>query len=206
MRLRSWTRAALRLYPKPWRQRYGDEFLAMLEAREVRACDVFDMLGGALREQFWPSVGDSMVSLLMRVGAAAALTSVLFRWTLLDVTADWVGDPVDLVPFERAYWLQHPNAYYFSFMRDLWGVPFLGLVASFVAFRRLGIHRWLLAVTAIVSSVAIGLSWLLGVVWIGRMTAYAYTAIPFYAAMFAFQAILAFLILDRRSRAAEVNP
>jgi hypothetical protein len=37
----------LRLYPRQWRDRYEDEFIAMLEQREVSAEDYFDVLVNA---------------------------------------------------------------------------------------------------------------------------------------------------------------
>ena len=43
--------AALRLYPRAWRERYGEEFVAMLETGGVGVVDVFDIVRGALRAQ-----------------------------------------------------------------------------------------------------------------------------------------------------------
>lgn len=46
-------------YPRAWRKRYGDEFLALLEQQPPRVRDVFDILVGALlahRSQFRMSV------------------------------------------------------------------------------------------------------------------------------------------------------
>lgn len=38
----------LRLYPRRWRARYGDEFLALLEQQAITPAVVFDVLLGAL--------------------------------------------------------------------------------------------------------------------------------------------------------------
>ncbi|MEO6206355.1 MAG: hypothetical protein ABIP77_00205, partial [Candidatus Limnocylindrales bacterium] len=44
-------RALLRLYPAPWRARYGDEFQALLEERPLGPFDVADLLLGAFDAQ-----------------------------------------------------------------------------------------------------------------------------------------------------------
>jgi hypothetical protein len=41
-------RLLLRLYPAPWRARYGDEFAALLEERSLGPSDVADVVHGAL--------------------------------------------------------------------------------------------------------------------------------------------------------------
>ena len=40
--------AFVRLYPKAWRERYGDELMALLEDRPARPFDTLDLLLGAL--------------------------------------------------------------------------------------------------------------------------------------------------------------
>jgi len=61
--------AALRLYPKAWRERYWDEFVVMLQGREVRAADVFDIVRVALRAQG----GNMAFRRLLGVGLALAV-------------------------------------------------------------------------------------------------------------------------------------
>jgi hypothetical protein len=41
-------RLLLRLYPEPWRRRYGDEFDAVLKERSLGPTDVFDVIHGAI--------------------------------------------------------------------------------------------------------------------------------------------------------------
>ena len=49
----------VRLYPQAWRDRYGDEFAALLEERPPTAGDVLDTLRGALDAHLHPTVGAS---------------------------------------------------------------------------------------------------------------------------------------------------
>jgi hypothetical protein len=46
--------AFIRLYPKAWRERYGDELIALLEDRPARPLDIFDLLFGALDAHLHP--------------------------------------------------------------------------------------------------------------------------------------------------------
>ena len=49
----------VRLYPQAWRERYGDEFAALLEERPPTRSDVLDTLRGALDAHLHPIVGQS---------------------------------------------------------------------------------------------------------------------------------------------------
>ncbi len=46
----------VRLYPKPWRARYGDEFAAILEAQRPSVGLLVDVIAGALDARRWPQV------------------------------------------------------------------------------------------------------------------------------------------------------
>lgn len=48
-------RALLRLYPRLWRQRYGDELSALLEEQPLRLRIVLDIVRGALVQRFSPT-------------------------------------------------------------------------------------------------------------------------------------------------------
>jgi hypothetical protein len=48
--------ALVRLYPAAWRERYEDEFLALLEARPPTAGDRFDIIRGAFDARLHPQV------------------------------------------------------------------------------------------------------------------------------------------------------
>jgi hypothetical protein len=47
----------LRLYPRRWRERYGDEFLALVEERGVSIGALLDVLRGALDARLHPELG-----------------------------------------------------------------------------------------------------------------------------------------------------
>jgi hypothetical protein len=49
-------RAILRLYPRAWRERYGDELLALLAERPATLGDVVDIVGGALDARLHPQI------------------------------------------------------------------------------------------------------------------------------------------------------
>jgi hypothetical protein len=49
----------VRLYPRPWRDRYGDELEALLEARPPSLRDRFDVVRGAIDARLDPQVGDT---------------------------------------------------------------------------------------------------------------------------------------------------
>jgi hypothetical protein len=69
----------LRLYPAPWRHRYGEEFRAVLESRPLGPFDVADVLIGALdarltRFRFAGIAGlDGGPSMMLRIGGFGAL-------------------------------------------------------------------------------------------------------------------------------------
>jgi hypothetical protein len=46
----------LRLYPRAWRDRYGDELLALLEEHPATLVDTFDLIRGALDARLHPQV------------------------------------------------------------------------------------------------------------------------------------------------------
>ena len=45
----------LRLYPRPWRRRYGDEMAAMLEGRPFSLAAAIDLIAGAIDARLHPS-------------------------------------------------------------------------------------------------------------------------------------------------------
>lgn len=47
----------LHLYPRPWRERYGDEFLALVGDRPVRLPQIIDIVSGAIDAHLCPMSG-----------------------------------------------------------------------------------------------------------------------------------------------------
>ena len=97
--MRTWL---IRLYPARWRARYGDEFAALLEERQLGPFDVFDILLGALDAQLHLR-GVGAVSehrkgfpMTLRLGGIAAILGGALwiaglTWTFAD-SSD-VGEP-----------------------------------------------------------------------------------------------------------------
>jgi hypothetical protein len=79
----------LRLYPAPWRARYGDEFAAVLEERPLGPFDVADVLLGAidahlhLRGLGAASVHDKGFAMSLRIGGYAAIVGGLLWFITL---------------------------------------------------------------------------------------------------------------------------
>jgi hypothetical protein len=61
------TKYLLRLYPRTWRERYEEEFLAMLDQRPVSFLDGIDLFFGALDAQLHPHLGTTGMSLYERI-------------------------------------------------------------------------------------------------------------------------------------------
>ena len=63
------TRWLVRLYPQAWRERYEEEFVAMLEQRSISLLDVLDMVLGALEARLHPQLGNGR-TLMVKTGCA----------------------------------------------------------------------------------------------------------------------------------------
>ena len=61
------------LYPAPWRHRYGDEFLALLEERPPTAVQVLDVLWGAIDAHLFPQAPEGRFRMFTRVAGLAAI-------------------------------------------------------------------------------------------------------------------------------------
>jgi uncharacterized protein involved in exopolysaccharide biosynthesis len=77
--MRRVTRFLARLYPSTWRQRYGDEFDALLEDTKPKPRDAFDILWGAFKMQTttWTFGRITLACALIGVLAAAAISLAL---------------------------------------------------------------------------------------------------------------------------------
>jgi hypothetical protein len=63
----------VRFYPSAWRERYGDEFLALLEDRPPRRRDVLDIVWAALDAHLFPQASEGRLPMLIRITGLAAL-------------------------------------------------------------------------------------------------------------------------------------
>jgi hypothetical protein len=80
--MRRIARASLRLYPRSWRDRYGEELLGLLDEMRVTPADVVDLLNGAARSRLMDLPGgvvvsDSQARWLSRALGVASLAIVL---------------------------------------------------------------------------------------------------------------------------------
>jgi hypothetical protein len=152
-------RFLVRLYPAAWRERYGEEFLVLLEERPVGPFDVADVVLGALdaRLRFGrPNEGERRPHgflMSLRIGGIAALlgsglavTALIVGTGLVDIqvepavgmaimTVGLIAMLVALVGLSAFQARSHP--------RLAWAacaVPALGLVASLVGVAGLGLN------------------------------------------------------------------
>jgi hypothetical protein len=63
----------LRLYPIPWRQRYGAEFEDLLHSEGIGLHALFDVVRSAIVEHLHPTVGDGMNSINLNRYSVGAL-------------------------------------------------------------------------------------------------------------------------------------
>ena len=91
----------LRLYPAPWRARYGDEFEAILEERPLGPFDVADILLGALDAQLRLRAAGSQASqtrgitMSLRIGGFAAILGAAL-WAVAGLVNSGVFVDVDV--------------------------------------------------------------------------------------------------------------
>jgi hypothetical protein len=70
------------LYPRVWRERYEEEFLALLEEKPASAKDVIDVVFGALDAWFWPQTATERRAVVVEK-MRGSLLLVLWAWALL---------------------------------------------------------------------------------------------------------------------------
>ena len=69
-------RRLLRFYPREWRERYEEEFVAMLEQRPVSIADLIDIVLGALDAHARPQIfldGRMLIVIKLRRSVLAVL-------------------------------------------------------------------------------------------------------------------------------------
>jgi hypothetical protein len=79
----------VRLYPRAWRERYEDEFVALLEERPASVLDVYDLALGALDAWLSPQVVSERSVALMVGRMRGSVLLVLWAWA--GVVAAGVG-------------------------------------------------------------------------------------------------------------------
>jgi hypothetical protein len=97
-------RRLVRLYPRAWRDRYGEEFLALLEERPASVGDVFDVARGAtdawLRPQVVSDRSEGRLVVVARL--RGSMLMVLWAWALLVVAGVGFQKMTEYDDFVRA--------------------------------------------------------------------------------------------------------
>ena len=87
----------LRLYPRRWRERYGDEMAALLEAARVGPRDRLDLVGGAIDAWIHPPTPSRAPAVAALVGGG--LWTVVAAGVVFQPTPpDWPGYLIEVVP------------------------------------------------------------------------------------------------------------
>ena len=87
----------LGLYPRAWRERYGDELEALLEEERVGLRTRFDLVRGALDAHLHPAV-PSRVPVLAAVTASALAVAHAIALATQPVATEWPGYLDDALP------------------------------------------------------------------------------------------------------------
>lgn len=88
----------LRLYPRWWRRRYGDEMRALLELAPARRGDRRDLARGALDAWLHPPEPSHLPALAALLGGGI-WTMIAARVASQPVQPDWPGYLIEVVPF-----------------------------------------------------------------------------------------------------------
>jgi hypothetical protein len=72
-----WARLLIRLYPRQWRERYGEEFEELLRSGVSDARTTCDVVSAAFAESLWPTQGGNMDQQLYTFGTVTRQPSAL---------------------------------------------------------------------------------------------------------------------------------
>jgi hypothetical protein len=152
-------RQLLRLYPRQWRKRYGDEFLAVVESSPIDRPVIRDVLRAAAGEWIFETLTGRALIALVITSVASVLAQYLQSTVPVQPLIEVLGDG------GRAVSPPWPTAL---------GVWASGLQLVFIARSILGffpwsrIHRWeLLGWIALFFAASIGSQWGSFVAWYG---------------------------------------
>jgi hypothetical protein len=106
-------KALVRLYPKAWRERYGEEFAAVLAGQKATVGMIVDVLGGALDAHLYPQVhvrpteakGDEMTTGMLNRCASGGPTISKRQMTLgsVAIALVYIAMTYVYVVLRRAY-------------------------------------------------------------------------------------------------------
>lgn len=95
------SRRLVRLYPQAWRERYGEEFLALLEERPASVKDLLDVARGALDAWLRPQVVSERKMVVVERMRGSVLV-VLWAWAFLVVAGVGFQKMTEYEDFVRA--------------------------------------------------------------------------------------------------------
>lgn len=93
-------RRLVRLYPRAWRERYGEEFVALLEERPASVADFLDVACGALDAWLGPQPATERRMVAERIRGSVLL--VLWAWAFLVVAGAGFRKVTEYEDFVRA--------------------------------------------------------------------------------------------------------
>jgi hypothetical protein len=120
-------RALVRLYPRRWRERYGEEFELLLEASAPGPSTVLDVLGGALDAH-----GRAARPLRMLAWALLALSAAVVGWLNFHATDDVQAVAAALLVFGFAFGFHRPRLAWLYALLLFAAVPLSGAWADAV--------------------------------------------------------------------------
>ncbi len=92
----------VRLYPRAWRERYEEEFVALLEGRPTSVLDLYDVALGVLDAWLRPQVASERRVALMRSRMQASVLLVLWAWVGVVVAGVGFQKMTEYEDFARA--------------------------------------------------------------------------------------------------------
>jgi hypothetical protein len=117
-------RRLLLLYPKSWRERYGDEFLEVLEARPPGIAGVIDVVRGALDARLRAHGAAGLKVALLLLGALTV------GWLNYSATDDVQGVALALLVFSFVALLAHRARFWWPAFLFWIAVPLSGALAD----------------------------------------------------------------------------
>jgi hypothetical protein len=131
-------RACLRLYPRPWRDRYGEELLALVDESGGGIADVADLAIGGLRQRMKPLPGGPPMTPRVnpwQAGLAAVVAVLVAAPTAAFIAINLFPEPIAWLSGVRGVGVAPEAA---------WLVPALPFIATLVALApaiRVGMRR-----------------------------------------------------------------
>jgi hypothetical protein len=120
-------RLIVRLYPRSWRARYGQEMLAIVEQSGLRAIDVVDLIQGLAGEWIRASRGVRAVIAVLAAAACSAASTAIAWWLrrqpIAPPTFGWLASPIPSVLFLISLSVVWAAYAFLLMLTSRWGGP-----------------------------------------------------------------------------------